>query len=521
MGAGKTRTVLDGLRFLGDFKKLLVLGPPVVLDGWLRETRRVSGGAWKAVLWDGTPEAVEAARDAKVVVLSYARARIEANFDIPHPQLGTLQVFAPEKSRLLKLGYDVIVADESHNFGNPDSEQTKACLELSAGTARRYCLTGTPGDNPGKIYAQLHFLSPALLNMSWDKFKARYFIYSDTHQGVIGYTRLNELNAIVASISTRVKKADCDLDLPPLTVVDITFGLGPRQVLRYNEVVEDMRVTFRETMAGHLPVAQSNGFQLHNRAVAINKLLQIISGFVIEGTDTSICDACEHMEGCVENAIEPYTKKCQVVQKAPKMRVIRDMENPKLEVFKDLITQILESDPTNKVITWGIFKEELDAMQAVVHSLGVKSVRLDGKTTRRSGEVEDAINKDPSVRVLIGMMSAGVGLTLTTPNYMIYYSLPWLPLRYWQAMDRFNRPGQRRRMTVYRLLTSEGSDVVDRCVAGVLKFKDRVEATMVSRIACVQCNRMAACALDGTQPFRENCTYAAAVDRPITKVKTI
>jgi hypothetical protein len=156
-----------------------------------------------------------------------------------------------------------------------------------------------------------------------------------------------------------------------------------------------------------------------------------------------------------------------------------------------------------------------------VHSLGVKSVRLDGKTTRRSGEVEDAINKDPSVRVLIGMMSAGVGLTLTTPNYMIYYSLPWLPLRYWQAMDRFNRPGQRRRMTVYRLLTSEGSDVVDRCVAGVLKFKDRVEATMVSRIACVQCNRMAACALDGTQPFRENCTYAAAVDRPITKVKTI
>lgn len=532
MGTGKTRTTLDALRVIAreaPFKKALVVGPPVVLPGWARETGRVSRGEWKGVYFDGTEESWEAAKSAQVVGVSYARARLMANTEIEHPQFGKMAIFAPERSRLLERGYDVIVADESHRLGNWKSEQTQAVVALSVPAPRRIALTGTPGDTPEKLYGQLYFLSPALVPMDYEKFVDKYVTRSP-YNAVIrtGYKNLNEMNAIVDSVALRMKKKDC-LDLPAMTVVDVPFELGTRQKHRYNELVSTMQATLDpalEAYAAHFDDNPEPGlapppaqvlFNLPHGAALVNKLLQVISGFLIEAPDRTICDACPRMEVCVEERIKPYTKKCLVVQQKPPRKVLRDFENPKREVFKDLLEQILEEDDTNKVLCWGVFDDELDDMMGVCAELGVKVERLDGDTTKDVERIELAVQEDPKTRVLVGMVSAGIGINLPAANYSVFYSLPWAPLDYQQAIERNNRPGQKRKMTCYRLLTAEGLGGLDRMVAGVLRFKDRVAFTMTEKIRCASCPRMEACALDGTVPFRENCTYAAAVNRPVAK----
>lgn len=539
MGTGKTRTTLDGMRLLhaeGAFRKALVLGPPVVLPGWRRETGRVSRGGWRATFYDGTDESWEEAQTSQVVCVSYARARIMGNMTVPHPQLGDIPIFAPERSRLLELGYDMIVADESHNLGNWKSEQTQSAIALSAVAARRVALSGTPGDTPEKLYGQLYFLSPSLVPASYEKFVDKYVVRSPHNPVIItGYRNLNEMNAVVDSVASRMKKKDC-MDLPPMVVIDLPFHLGVRQQARYNELVAEMKASVepvfdflhaagREDEPGVEEGAEVKApdtlFVLPHGAARVNKLLQLISGFMIEGVDRSICDACPKMEGCVADKIKPYTRKCVVIQNKPPRKVIRDVENPKRELFKSLLTDILAEDPTNKVLCWGNFDEELNDMEAVCRELGVGHVRLDGETTKNIEEIERRIQEDLDCRVQVGMTSAGVGINEPAANYAIFYSLPWAPLVYQQAIERNNRPGQKRKMTVYRLLTAEGAGALDRLVAGILRFKDRVAFTMTEKITCAACDRMESCALDGTTPFRENCKYAAAVARPLAKVNLL
>ena len=544
MGTGKTRTVLDGLRVLaaeGGFRRALVLGPPVVLPGWRAEAARVSQGAWRGVIWDGTPDAARDAHDAPIVLASYTRAYLASLFTYDHPQFGETEVFAPERSPLLDLDYDVIVADEAHSLGNLDAKQTQAAMCLSARATRRILLTGTPGDTPDKIYTQMRFLAPWLAPLPAHKFKERYHVYASgrgTQKFLVGYQNLAELNAQVDVVAHRMKKSNC-LDLPPMTVVDVPFELGVKQQARYNEMVVEMRASVAPALGyltthaydpdenrTHLMIVGQDEprdvlFQLPHGAARLNKLLQLTSGFMFEGLDLTVCDACPRMEACVAEDVKPYTRRCAVYPKRPPRKTIRDVENPKLDVFAALLKQILDEDPTNKVLCWGCYDPELDDMEAVARKLGAGSVRLDGATTGRISEIEAAIREDPACRVLVGMISAGVGINLQRANYAIVYTMPWKLLQYQQALERNNRPGQTRAMTVYRLLTPEGSGVADRMVEAASRFKGRVGDTLVGLVACVPCPRATGCSLDGTVPFSQNCTYASNVARPIAKVTLV
>jgi SNF2 family DNA or RNA helicase len=257
---------------------------------------------------------------------------------------------------------------------------------------------------------------------------------------------------------------------------------------------------------------------LPHGAARVNKLLQIVSGFMIVGPDSTICDACPSMERCVENRIKPYTKSCVVVQTPPPRQIIRDVENPKLEMFEQLLSNILESDDTNKVLCWGSYLPELDDMEAVCRKLKVGHVRVDGDSTKHIKEIEDKFAEDPDCRVYVGQVRSGVGINLTSANYAVYYSLPWDQVQYHQSLERNNRPGQVRAMTVYRLI---GDDTIQEFVAQVLAHKDHIAYTLVEKIACAQCDQQARCGPENIRPFRQGCKYQSEAVRPIAKVGVI
>jgi hypothetical protein len=499
MGTGKTRTLIDAYRLSRredpSLKRMLVLAPPVVLPTWRNEVARCSQGELRAIIWDGTDETFQDARTADVVIISYARARME--FDPRYIAA----------NRLLQLDYQTIVADESHAIGNYEADQAAAALALSAKASRRYLASGTAGDHPGKLYPQFRFLAPALLPLSWTQFQDRYFVFSrfKKHQ-VFGYKNLDDLNSRVEQVATRMKKKDC-LDLPPVSFVDVPFELTSAQVDEYDACIARLRDRdlYQKVLAG-------KGVSVAHGGALVNKLLQIVSGFILEGADPLICDGCTHMPNCVAQRIQPYTRNCQLVQIRPKTEV-RRLPGAKKGTLSDLLANILNDDETNKVIVWGSYLEELNDIEDVVKALGVGYVRVDGSTTSKIGEISAKFQSDPDCRVYIGQVTSGVGVTLTAANYMVYYALTWNLTSYKQSLERNNRPGQTRKMVVYRLLSSKPG-ALDQFLARVLEFKDQVAYTMLERVACSSCDRMASCAKAEIRPFQSGCKYLAQIDKP-------
>jgi SNF2 family DNA or RNA helicase len=541
MGTGKTRTVVEGVKFLrreGRFRKLLVIGPKVILPTWEREVGLWAPGELKVLLWrDSDKHLPEKAAEADVVVATYGRAREE---------WASSQKEGRE-SRLQLIDYDSIVADESHYLGDFESQQTQACLELSSKALLRVLLTGTAADHPKNLYSQLRFLSPALMPYSWTEFQDKHLVYAsqrkrekgeaftgkDKHL-VVGFKFLQELNARVDLVASRMRKADC-LDLPEMTFVDVPFDLAPNQRARYNELVLQMRASEHPDMQFAEIEADADGqvaddnvpspympqmMGIAHGASRVLKCLQVVSGFLINGPDMTICDGCPNVEHCAEKHIKPYTKKCEVVQTAPPKEIIRDIENPKAELFEDLLRNILDADSTNKVLCWASFRPELDDMVAICKKLGVGYVRVDGSNTDRIKEWEDEFQGNPKCRVYVGQVASGIGITLTAANYAIYYSLPWNRKQYNQSLERNNRPGQTRKMTVYRIIAR---DTFGEFIAKSLQFKESIAYSLTEQVACARCDRgnQERCAREQNHPFRRGCIYQDSVARPVAKATVV
>ena len=564
MGVGKTGTVLELFRLLkalGEFGKALILCPPVVLSTWEREARKVSDDELRVTVWDGDWIAdrelrargwtaprkgvkgtsrvpfvrevlAERAAVSDLVVVSYPMARIEA----------TSALKEKRPNPLVALGCDIVVGDESHSLGAYESQTTRAALELSAGAGRRILLSGTAADHPKKLYPQLRFLAPGLLPMDYQQYQTRYMLlHPHIRHLVLGYTNLDELNAKVDLVASRMKKRDC-LDLPPRTTTDVPFRLGPRQAKRYNELVENAKATADLFMkkapkvslrvltpedeealdSGTFAVAPVHKEDKVHVAMAeggvrVSKLRQILSGFLLPSLDLSICDGCAHLTSCVARGTKPYTPGCKVPE-LPPMDPVRDFENPRLDVCRQLLSNILDADETNKVIVWANFRMELNDLEGVCKDLGVGYVRVDGSTSSRVRHFEDRFESDPACRVWVAQSSTGVGITLNAANYTIDYAPTWDRVHDKQKRDRNYRAGQTRPVTEYRLY-ADGT--LDEFIMATLGFKDDVAFTMLEKIRCAGCDHQSRCAREENRPFQEGCVYQAEVTKPKTTVSVV
>lgn len=92
-----------------------------------------------------------------------------------------------------------------------------------------------------------------------------------------------------------------------------------------------------------------------------------------------------------------------------------------------------------------IIETELDSPCLFLHG---------GSTRPQRDAMVDTFQTDPLHRVMVlSIKAGGVGLNLTAANHVVHYDLWWNPAVENQATDRAFRIGQRKEVTVYRLVT--------------------------------------------------------------------
>ena len=305
-GTGKTKVLVDLKRcFPG--KRMLVLTPKITVQTWVREINLHSGGALRAVVVSGTPEQKRSilvrSTAYDVVIASYGTAR-----NLGHPRLyaatdKALQAAQLAGVRLSESGqatlvrsirllsdpdrqlhlalawalgaplnhisqwaeaeakqhpqwlkdieYNIIVADESHNLNNISSQQTKVALGLAKQASRRYLMSGTPtlGD-PRHLYAQMKFLSPAIIPEDWFKFSDMFLVRSSWNKHIVtGFKNIHILNARVQRIAIRKTKEEC-LDLPERSIITVPVVLTTVQKDLYNTLIIQMQLLYSTMFPG-------------------------------------------------------------------------------------------------------------------------------------------------------------------------------------------------------------------------------------------------------------------------------
>ena len=160
------------------------------------------------------------------------------------------------------------------------------------------------------------------------------------------------------------------------------------------------------------------------------------------------------------------------------VKLRRTLEALKLPFLVETIEGLGQGD---KIIVFCEYLPTVQALREALDAIGIRSVTLVGSDSLKKRQAAvDAFQDDPGVTVFIGTTAAaGVGITLTAANYVVFASLPWTPALMRQAEDRAYRLGQKRNVIVIVPLIPE---TIDEQVWSLLQSKRETEIEVVEAV---------------------------------------
>ena len=302
-------------------------------------------------------------------------------------------------SHFLQIEFDCCILDEAQMIKNPETHMARHVKKINA--HHRIALTGTPMENNlMDLWSIFDFVLPGYLG-HYEAFRIR--CEQDGHQPL-----LNKIRPFIL----RRTKADVLSELPEKIEETLYASLTQNQLAFYQQVLSQVRKNISDEV--HL---SGMGQQRIAVLAGLTRLRQI----------------CNH-PGLIE---DDY-------------RFIHGLSG-KLELFDDLLQSLLAND--HKVLVFSQFTQMLAILAHRLQERQIAYCYLDGQTRERQQAIH-RFNKDEHISVfLISLKAGGFGLNLTAADTVVLFDPWWNPMVENQAADRAHRFGQRRVVTVYRLIT--------------------------------------------------------------------
>ena len=322
------------------------------------------------------------------------------NFDLLVTSYTLLQ---QEIELLAQVSWQSIVLDEAQAIKNAATKRSKAAMRLDA--RFRLLTTGTPIENHlGELWNLFAFINPGLLG-TYKQFNRRFGIPIEKYHDREARRTLKKL---IRPFMLRRIKSQVLEELPPRTEITLRVEMQPEEMQFY----EALRQQAIENIEG-----SSEKTGRHLRILAeIMRLRR----------------AC----------CNPKLVNAQV-----------EIPSSKLQVFAEVVEELLGGG--HKALVFSQFTGHLALIRAYLDEQGVVYKYLDGTTPikERQQQVE-SFQAGEGDLFLISLKAGGLGLNLTAADYVIHMDPWWNPAVEDQAADRAHRIGQKRPVTVYRLVTA-------------------------------------------------------------------
>jgi non-specific serine/threonine protein kinase len=314
--------------------------------------------------------------------------------------LTTYALVRRDLERLKDIQFDVIVFDEAQAVKNMLADVTGAARQLKG--RFKLAMTGTPLENHvGEYYSIIDLSIPGLLG-EYDEF--RPLIKQEASQ------TLDRIIRRTRPFVLRRTKEKILKELPPKTETDIYLDLTEKQKALYKKTVEQIRTTIDN--------AYSTKTQQQAQIIALTAILKL----------RQLC-------------VSPKLLSSEITDPSPKIVFL-------IESLKEL----LEED--HAALVFSQFTSFLDVLEEDLKRHGIRYLRLDGSTpvVKRKKLIETfQQGEGPSV-FLLSLKAGGQGLNLTKASYVFHLDPWWNPAVENQASDRAHRIGQKKNVTITRIL---------------------------------------------------------------------
>lgn len=419
MGLGKTLTAIAYTLHRyesGHSGPVLVVCPSSLVTNWEREFRRFAPRLDVSV-YHGARRSLDVAGDRTVVLTTYGVLRRDAE--------------------LASRTWDLVIADEAQHAKNHTSSTARSLHALTATT--RLALTGTPVENNlSELWTLLDWANPGLFG-PLKVFRSRYAAAAEREPDGPAARALARL---VAPFLLRRRKSDPHVapELPAKVESRRIVELTAEQVALYEAVV-------RETMEqlAHAPSLARSGL--------VFKLITALK---------QITNHPAHYWG----------------EEHPGAARAREFtaRSAKLEALAELVEAITARGEAALVFTGYVAMGRL-LTEHLAH-LGHRPLFLHGGLdTRQRQELVDAFQAGRSPLFVLSLRAGGTGLTLTRASHVVHFDRSWNAAVEDQASDRAHRIGQRRTVTVHRLVTR--GTIEDR-IDQLLTHKRALQDTVLS-----------------------------------------
>ena len=327
-----------------------------------------------------------------------------------------------DNSLITQSNFDLIILDEAHYVSNAQAQRTKLVNSFCKIPKYLWLLTGTPMTNRPMNYYNLLNLIESPVSQNWMAYAIRYCQGYQFTAGtrkiwnVSGASNLEELRDRTSRQVLRRLKTEV-LDLPDKIISPVYLRLK-------------------------------------------SKMYEALMG--------------EYYEWYDRNEDE---RKSLTVQFSKLMKVRQVISDEKVKQTIEIAENILEQG--KKVI---IFTNFTDSLNKITDHFKKKAVKLDGSTTKpaRQKAVDD-FQDNEKIRVFVGnTKAAGVGITLTAAEAVIFNDLSFVPGDMSQAEDRAYRYGQKNSVSVYYPLFE---NTIESVIYDMVNFKKQnIETVMGDNI---------------------------------------
>ena len=302
-------------------------------------------------------------------------------------------------SHFSQIEFDFCIIDEAQMIKNPKTHLARHVKTIKA--RQRIALTGTPMENClMDLWSIFDFILPGYLGHH-DAFRIQY--EQGDHESL-----LNRIRPFIL----RRTKADVLSELPAKIEETLYASLTQNQLALYQQVLSQVR----KGISAESPLRDTG-----------KQRIAVLAGL------TCLRQICNH-PGLIEHDY----------------RFINGLSG-KLELFDDLLRSLLAEG--HKVLVFSQFTRMLAILGHRLNERQIAYSYLDGQTGDRQ-QVIQRFNTDEKVPVfLISLKAGGFGLNLTAADTVILFDPWWNPMVENQAADRAHRFGQRRVVTIYRLIT--------------------------------------------------------------------
>lgn len=450
MGLGKTlqsitllytllRQGFDGKPMV---RKAIVVTPTSLVSNWEAEINKWVGERVKLVaLCESTRDDVVSGIESFINPLSNLQVLIVS-----------YETFRMHSSKFSNSGScDLLICDEAHRLKNDQTLTNRALAALAC--KRRVLLSGTPMQNDlEEFYAMVNFTNPGILGDAahFRRYYEAPIICGREPTAVeeekkLGSDRSAELSSKVNQFILRRTNALLSNHLPPKIIEVVCCKLTPLQSDLYNHFIHSKNVKRAIT-------EEAKQSKILAYITALKKLCNHPK--LIYDTIRSGSPGTSGFEDCIRFfPPEMFSGRCGSWTGGAGLWVEL---SGKMHVLARLLAQ-LRQKTDDRIVLVSNYTQTLDLFSQLCRERRYPFLRLDGTTS--ISKRQKLVNRfnDPTkdeFAFLLSSKAGGCGLNLIGGNRLVLFDPDWNPANDKQAAARVWRDGQKKRVYIYRFLST-------------------------------------------------------------------